>query len=215
VPPAFPLVGNLVQQQRLVAAADGDRLHHAYLFEGPEGIGKGTFARWLARYVNCEAAERPCGSCRTCHQMTIGTHPDLIEVLPDPDKATRIITAEQAQTLIRSLQLQRHSARRRFVILDPVDALNEESGNALLKTLEEPPRGTHFVLITARVASLLPTIRSRSRMFPGTPRTAAAPKPWLARIATPIAVRDTSPASAWGARAIRSPLAGIISGTQP
>ncbi len=161
MPPAFPLVGNLVQQARLAAACDADRMHHAYLFEGPDGVGKATFAHWLARYANCESTARPCGACRSCHLMQSGTHPDLIVVLPDPEKATRTITVDQVHELMRALQLQRHSARRRFVLLDPADALNEPSANALLKTLEEPPLHTQFLLITARVASLLPTIRSR------------------------------------------------------
>ncbi|GDX82419.1 DNA polymerase III subunit delta' [Deltaproteobacteria bacterium] len=143
-------------------AANEDRLHHAYLFEGPEGVGKATFALWLARYVNCEAEVRPCGTCRSCRLMISGAHPDLVVVGPDPEKATRIISVDQAQALTRALQLQRHSARRRFVLLDPADVINEEAANSLLKTIEEPPRGTQFVLITSRVGSLLQTIRSRT-----------------------------------------------------
>ena len=179
MPPAFPLVGNRVQQERLVAAVNGERLHHAYLFEGPEGVGKGTFAHWIAQYANCEAQQRPCGKCRTCHQIAGGTHPDLIVVVPDPERATRVITVDQAHQLIGALQLQRHSARRRFVLLDPVDALNDESANALLKTLEEPPHGTHFILITARVASLLPTIRSRTQRVRFGPVPARTMADWL------------------------------------
>jgi DNA polymerase-3 subunit delta' len=168
-----------VQQERLVAAADAERMHHAYLLEGPEGVGKGTFARWIARYVNCEREERPCGACRSCHLMLSGTHPDLLVVEPDPTRATRVITVDQAHQLIRALQLQRHSARRRFVILDPADTLNEDSANALLKTLEEPPRGTQFLLLTARVASLLPTIRSRTQRLRFGPVDEAPLAAWL------------------------------------
>lgn len=163
MPPAFPLVGNLAVQARLAQAADEDRLHHAYLFEGPEGVGKATFALWLARYVNCTAATRPCGECASCRLMLSGAHPDLVVVGPDPEKVTKILSVDQIHQLISAVQLQRHSARRRFVLLDPADALNEDAANALLKTLEEPPRGTQFVLVTARVASLLPTIRSRTQ----------------------------------------------------
>ncbi len=180
MPPAFPLVGNLAVQERLVRAADEGRLHHAYLLEGPEGVGKATFARWLAAYVNCEGWMRPCGSCRSCHLLAAGTHPDLIVVSPDPDRATPIISVDQAHDLIRALQLQRHSARRRFVVLDPVDALNEEAANALLKTIEEPPEGTQFVLVTARVASLLPTLRSRSQRVRFGPVPEAELEAWLA-----------------------------------
>lgn len=177
--PAFPLIGNRAQTARLIAASDADRMHHAYLLEGPEGVGKATFALWLARYTNCTSASRPCGTCRSCHLMLSGTHPDLVVVVPDPDRATRVITVDQAHQLIRALQLQRHSARRRFVILDPVDALNDESANALLKTLEEPPQGTQFMLVTARVAALLPTIRSRTQRVRFGPVPEAELADWL------------------------------------
>ena len=160
-------------------AANADRLHHAYLFEGPDGVGKATFALWLARYVNCEAAERPCGTCRSCRLMGTGAHPDLIVVGADPEKATRIISVDQAHTLIGALQLQRHSARRRFVILDPADVLNEDAANSLLKTLEEPPRGTQFILITSRVGALLQTIRSRTERVRFGPVPQAAFAGWL------------------------------------
>ena len=112
--------------------------------------------------------------------MLAGTHPDLLVVNPDPTKVTRIITAEQAREVISALQLQRHSARRRFVVIDPADAMGEEAGNALLKTLEEPPDGTQFVLVTARAASLLQTVRSRSQRVRFGPVSRAALEAWLA-----------------------------------
>ena len=95
--------------------------------------------------------------------MLAGSHPDLMVVGTDPERTTRVVSVDQAQAIISLVQLQRHSARRRFVIIDPADAMNDESANTLLKTLEEPPGGTQFILITARVASLLSTIRSRSQ----------------------------------------------------
>lgn len=177
--PAFPLVGNRLVQERLACAADEDRMHHAYLFEGPEGVGKATFALWLAKYVNCEGQQRPCAACRSCRLMASGAHPDLILVGADPERATRIISVDQTHALIRSLQLQRHSGKRRFVILDPADILNEDAANSLLKTLEEPPRGTQFVLVTARVASLLPTIRSRAQRIRFGPVPAPEFSAWL------------------------------------
>ena len=158
-----PILGNDATRARLWRAADERRMHHCYLFEGPSGVGKALTALRLALYVNCLATERPCGTCSACRLQLAGTHPDLVIVGPDPDKVTRIISAEQARTVIAALQLQRHSAARRFVIIDPADALTEEAGNALLKTLEEPPDGTQFILVTARAASLLQTVRSRSQ----------------------------------------------------
>lgn len=162
----------------MVHVADTGRLHHACLFEGPEGVGKRTFALWLARYVNCDAPTRPCGNCHSCTLLLAGTHPDLIVIGPDPERATAVISVQQTQELLGTLKLQRHSARHRFVILDPADLLNDESANTLLKTLEEPPAGTHFVLVTARVASLLPTIRSRTQRIRFGPVPLAAMIEW-------------------------------------
>ncbi|MES2640097.1 MAG: DNA polymerase III subunit delta' [Myxococcota bacterium] len=157
------LLGNEGVRARLWRAADEGRMHHCYLFEGPEGVGKAMTAMRLALTVNCLGDSPPCGTCSSCRQILAGTHPDVVVVVPDPDRATRVITADQARGVIASLQLQRHSARRRVVIIDPADALTEEAANAMLKTFEEPPAGTQFILVTARAASLLPTVRSRSQ----------------------------------------------------
>ncbi|MDP2316094.1 MAG: DNA polymerase III subunit delta' [Pseudomonadota bacterium] len=173
------LLGNAEVRHRLWRAADDGRMHHCYLFEGPEGVGKAMTAMRLALMVNCLADERPCGICASCRLFLAGTHPDLVVVHPDPDRATRVITAEQARGIISALQLQRHSARRRFVIIDPVDALTEEAANALLKTFEEPPAGTQFILVTARAASLLPTVRSRSQRVRFGPVPRAELEDWL------------------------------------
>lgn len=166
---------NALALQRLRAALDEDRAHHAYLFEGPEGSGKSAAARALALYANCLAGERPCGACAACRQVTAGTHPDVIEVGCDPTKTTRVISVDQVHALTAQLQLQRHSARRRFVILAPADALNEPAANALLKTLEEPPRCTGFILVTARAAALLATVRSRCQRVRFHPASTALP----------------------------------------
>ncbi len=174
------IIGNEAARGRLWRAADEGRMHHCYLFEGPEGVGKATTALRLALYVNCLGDQRPCGTCASCRLFRAGTHPDLIVVNPDPEKATRIITAEQARGVISALQLQRHSAKRRVVIVDPADALGEEAGNALLKTLEEPPGGTQFILVSARSASLLQTVRSRSQRVRFGPVPRDELEPWLA-----------------------------------
>lgn len=157
------LLGHTRERARLWRAADDGRLHHCLLFEGPEGVGKALVAQELALYVNCEGSPRPCRACRSCRMILAGTHPDHLVVGTDPERATPVISAAQARQVVATLALQRHSARRRFVVLDPADALTEEAGNALLKTLEEPPAHTGFVLVTNRPAALLQTVRSRSQ----------------------------------------------------
>lgn len=183
--PELPeLIGNDAVRARLWRAAADDRLHHCFLFEGPAGVGKFNTAVRFAMATNCVEpllsapepglfgppppsagfqSRAPCGVCPSCRSILAGTHPDVLIVQPDPERATRILSIDQARAVVAALTLQRHSARRRFVILDPADLLNEEAANALLKTLEEPPAGTQFILVTARGAGILPTVRSRSQ----------------------------------------------------
>lgn len=182
-----PLVGNVAVRSRLSRAALDQRLHHCFVFEGPEGVGKFSFAMQFAMEINClapasgqDAGARPCGVCDQCRWITSGAHPDVIVVKPDPERATPIISAAQAREIVGSLQLQRHSARYRVIILSPADAMNEEAANILLKTLEEPPAGTQFILVTSRPAALLPTVRSRSQRVRFGPLTAAEMATWLA-----------------------------------
>ncbi len=162
--------GNEAVRRQLVALAQAERLHHCLIFEGPGGVGKAATARWLAMLVNCDGPAElmgprsaPCGSCWSCRHVLKGEHPDVIEVGPDPERATPIISVRQARELLSKLQLHPFHARRRFVIIDPADAMTAESANALLKTFEEPPTSTGFVLVSERSSDLLPTVRSRSQ----------------------------------------------------
>ncbi|MEQ1565229.1 MAG: DNA polymerase III subunit delta' [Myxococcota bacterium] len=158
------ILGHAAAWASLRAAIARDGLHHALMFEGPRGVGKRALATALAQAANC--AEVPpgseaCGACPTCRQIASGTHPDVIAVEPDPEKAARTISIESIREVIRQSQYHRFSARARFVIVDPAEAMQEPAANALLKTLEEPPAGTHFVVITHNARGLLPTILSR------------------------------------------------------
>jgi DNA polymerase-3 subunit delta' len=159
------LLGQDAHLGRLLASARSERLHHCYLFEGPPSVGKHTGAELLARTAACTASPeaRPCGECPTCGQMVKGHHPDLIRVVPDPARKSGTISVAQVRELIRQVQLRPYNARWRTVIIDPIDMLLPQAANALLKTLEEPPPQTGFVLITSRVSSLLPTVISRSQ----------------------------------------------------
>jgi len=162
----FPeLLGQRPVLEPLLARARRGELHHCYLFEGPPGVGKFTAAQMIACAGACEAdpPARPCGACRTCRQFLGGTHPDCIRLHPDEKRATRTISVAQAREVIRVVGLRRYNARWRQVIVDPADKLMPQAANALLKTLEEPPEGTGFILVTSRVSAILQTVRSRSQ----------------------------------------------------
>ena len=159
-------LGNRSIRERLQQLTAVGRLHSCMLFEGPTGIGKATTATWVAMLANCEKREaggHPCGQCWSCRQIPKGQHPDIIRVGLDPAKKAPIISVGQSRDLISQLTVKPFHAKHRFVIIDPADAMTPEAANALLKTFEDPPAQTHFVLISSAPVSLLLTVRSRSQ----------------------------------------------------
>lgn len=159
-----PLLGHDDVQRALTQALAQDRLHHALLLEGPEGVGKRAFADRFAQQANCERedpAERPCGTCATCRSIAGDSHPDVVRVTPDPSRASRTIGVDAIREVVRKAGYHRYGARKRVVIVDPAESMVAAAANALLKTLEEPTPHTHFLLVTSQPRALLPTIRSR------------------------------------------------------
>ncbi len=158
------------------AALEHDTLASTFLFVGPPGIGKRTFATQLARTLLCSQspAERmaPCGACDSCVQVASGTHPDLLLVSKPPDRATIPLRTligrddhRMREGLCHDLALKPFQGDRKIAILDDADYLNVEGANALLKTLEEPPPRSVIILISSSAESQLPTIRSRSQLI--------------------------------------------------
>ncbi len=186
------MVGHGRIAQRLWAAAAGGTLHHALLFEGPPGVGKHTLALHLAAAANCEvappsagAAHSPCGGCASCNAILSGRHPDILQVSPPPELASGSIPVESIREVNRQVGYHRYAARERFVLLDPAEAMAAPAANALLKTLEEPPAGTRFILITTTAGALLPTIRSRCQQIRLGPIEEGVLATWLAARGVP------------------------------
>src|SRR5256886_13913415 len=162
----------------LRGALEGGRVHHAYLLAGPEGVGKELLARTFAQAANCEADDpraRPCGSCPSCRGIERGNFPDVAFLMPQTELLARgvvgradlegapskEIRVDDIRALARRLSFAALRGRRKIAIVTPADAMNERAQNTLLKTLEEPPPGTTFLLLSANPDALLPTIRSR------------------------------------------------------
>jgi DNA polymerase-3 subunit delta' len=139
----------------LATALASGRLPHALLFHGPAGVGKATAAGMLAAALLCtDARRRPCGACAACGRQAHGNAYDRVHLTPDG--------AQIKIEAVRALQdLMRSGPERAVAIVDPADAMNAHTANALLKTLEEPPPGWTLVLVTARPEALPATIRSR------------------------------------------------------
>ncbi len=143
--------------------ADG-RVAHAYLFTGPRGTGKTTTARILAKALNCENRApngSPCNVCASCVAITEGTSLDVLEL----DAASHNSVDDIRDIKVSVTTVASSATSKRVFVLDEAHMLSKAAGNALLKTLEEPPQHVHFVLATTEPYTLLDTIRSRSQRF--------------------------------------------------
>lgn len=161
---------------------DKRQLPHALLLQGRSGIGKFAFARTLAQALLCEMPQPtglPCGQCLACGWFSQGNHPDFrlleSEAARVPDsvaeasgddrqknrKPSKYITIEQIRELSGIINLTTHRHGLRVILIHPAEAMNANAANALLKTLEEPPPRTLFILVSHQPQRLLPTVLSR------------------------------------------------------
>src|SRR5574341_782108 len=154
------IIGHRKQLESLRLALANARLHHAYLFIGPEGIGKRTIALALAKAVHCSEAENDfCGGCANCKRVADFNHPDVRVIEPLAGK--KEISIQQLREVERDLNYRSFTGKRKMMIIDPATLMNLSSQNALLKTLEEPPQNSLLILIASNAGALLPTVRSR------------------------------------------------------
>ena len=142
-----------------------DKFPHAVIFSGEEGVGKRLAAEICAAALLCENSTdgEPCGECENCRLVAAHTHPDFCVVEAEETKTARNIKIGQIREMQREASLRPINSARRVVILDGAELMNNAAANCLLKTIEEPPSQTIFILLTANRSSLLMTIRSRCR----------------------------------------------------
>jgi DNA polymerase III subunit delta' len=188
-----------------LAAALSTGRGHATLVHASSGLGALPFVLALAQAWLCESAAEPgartaaCGRCGSCHLFSTHLHPDLFVLLPetlrrewawpllddklesdDKKKPSKQIRTDEVRSLIQWVHKTSARGQGKVVVLHPADALNAQSANALLKTLEEPPPGTRLLLTSADPAQLLPTVRSRCQQLRLQPPPPAQAQAWLA-----------------------------------
>jgi len=167
--------------ERFGRTLQNNRLASTYLFVGPDGIGKRTFALRLAQALLCENVSTPlmpCSKCSACQQVLAQTHPDLILISKPADKAFIPLAAfigdaehRRQRGLCHDIGLKPFRGGRKIAIIDDADYLNVEGANSLLKTLEEPPPQSLLILIGSSEQKQLSTIVSRSQIVRFDPLT--------------------------------------------
>lgn len=134
---------------------------HAYLLHGPAGIGKRALAERLMALLLCQQPvnQEACGQCKSCSLLAAGSHPD--NYLLEPEEADKAIKVDQVRDLVSFVVQTAQMGGRKVVLIEPVEAMNINAANALLKSLEEPSGDTVLLLVSHRPSRLLPTIKSR------------------------------------------------------
>lgn len=163
------ILGQREPKRRLRRLLETDRLPHALLFSGPEGVGKRRTAEALAATLLCSspAAGHPCGTCESCRAFSRGIHPDFFFVVPEAvGKGARSIRIEAMRALGSALARPPELAPRQVALIDDAQRMNEAAANSFLKTLEEPTGDVVFLLVTGMRAALLDTIVSRCLEIP-------------------------------------------------
>jgi DNA polymerase III subunit gamma/tau len=156
------ILGQEHVSRTLANAIAEDRVAHAYLFTGPRGTGKTSTARILAKALNCVdgPTPEPCGKCASCIAIAQGSSLDVFEL----DAASHS-GVDETREILSGVSLATAGGRKKVYVIDEVHMLTQQSFNALLKTLEEPPDHVIFVLATTEAHKVLPTIVSRTQRF--------------------------------------------------
>lgn len=192
---------------QIQSAKASDRLAHALLLTGASGIGKLAFAEAVAASLLCDQPEadgQACGTCTACTWHASGNHPDFRRLRPEayseeqPEaedakpaaakadkKKSEQIRIDQVRGLESFIQVGSHRGRR-VILIEPAEAMNEATANALLKSLEEPPAGVHFLLVSHAAERLLPTVRSRTRAVPMAVPAESTARQQLADVQPPL-----------------------------
>lgn len=147
----------------LTSSFKQNRFSHAYIFLGPEGVGKAFIAKYFAQFVNCENRDiAPCLVCSNCIRIENNNHPDVYWI--KPEEGSQGIKIEAIRGLQERISLKPYEAKFKIFILEKADYLLEDAANCLLKTLEEPPLFSILILLAEEKERFLPTIISRCQI---------------------------------------------------
>ncbi len=150
-------------KKRIKYLIKNDTVFHANIFEGPEGIGKKTLARYFAQAIHCESDDAPCGKCPSCIKHHTKNHPDYMEVVPESGKKT--ISVGKIREAFSDLYIKPLISEKKIIFIPEADLCETAAQNAMLKSFEEPPPYGIIILAVKNPSALLPTIRSRATSY--------------------------------------------------
>ena len=160
------VVGHEKVKSVLAASALGNRVGHAYVFEGPQGVGRLTMAKAFSKLLLCENSSEgePCGVCKSCSMCQSGNHPDvqiITNQLYDATKKSTDVLVDTVRNTKKDVYIKPYASERKIYIVPRADTMNLHAQNSLLKVLEEPPEYCTIILIAENSNQFLPTILSR------------------------------------------------------
>ena len=171
----WPIYGHKNLLKFLQETISQDKLANTYLFYGPRGLGKKLTVKYFAQSIFCEHQEnRPCGECQSCRMTAKNSFLDLYTLGKDQD-----LSVENIREFLHKLSMSHVSGEKKLAIIYGIDSINLYGANALLKTLEEPPRNTTIILVADSIVNLPATVISRCQMLKFRPLTSDDMKEWL------------------------------------
>jgi DNA polymerase-3 subunit delta' len=195
----------------LKRALENGKIPTSYLFSGPDGCGRMMAAAAMAASMNCTSGPLACGVCASCRLYTAGNHPDLHLIRPAEGKR-QIIIEQVREQILEKAYLKPMMGNTSTFIIEDAHLMNANAASAFLKTLEEPPQTSHFVLIASHRESVLPTIASRCQVLPFSPLNRKVLKELLREHGIPE--KDSEPLSSMAEGSLERAMAHFKEDTQ-
>lgn len=184
---SWPIYGHKNQLNFLQNTIKKEQFSNAYLFYGPRGLGKKYTAHFFVQSIFCEADNKPCQKCKTCRMIDNNSYADFYHLGDKSDD----LSVESIRNFLQSLSLTSSGSKSKIAVISRADTLNLYSANALLKTLEEPPKNTSIILISDSIEKLPSTVISRCLLLQFQPLLKADMELWLKNYDFEAEARDT------------------------